>query len=125
MPRSGFQWCLGREFAQVIELIGRVKADYNLPKNLKLVLITNGSLVNRPGVQAGVIMLVIAAALAGMISGLFVSGCAVGLLLAAAYGRAKSGKHPAYALHLVYWDLPAPVTGLTRAPPSYLREMVG
>ena len=38
----------------VIELIGRVKADYNLPKNLKLVLITNGSLVNRPGVQAGV-----------------------------------------------------------------------
>ena len=43
-----------REFAQVIELIGRVKADYNLPKNLKLVLITNGSLVNRPGVQAGV-----------------------------------------------------------------------
>ena len=43
-----------REFAQVIELIGRVKAAYNLPKNLKLVLITNGSLVNRPGVQAGV-----------------------------------------------------------------------
>ena len=43
-----------REFAQVIELIGRVKADYNLPKNLKLVLITNGSLVNRPSVQAGV-----------------------------------------------------------------------
>ena len=43
-----------REFAQVIELIGRVKADYNLPKNLKLVLITNGSLVNRPGVQTGV-----------------------------------------------------------------------
>ena len=43
-----------REFAQVIELIGRVKADYNLPKNLKLVLITNGSLVNCPGVQAGV-----------------------------------------------------------------------
>ena len=43
-----------REFAQVIELIGRVKAAYNLPENLKLVLITNGSLVNRPSVQAGV-----------------------------------------------------------------------
>ena len=43
-----------REFAQVIELIGRVKATYNLPEKLKLVLITNGSLVNRPGVQAGV-----------------------------------------------------------------------
>ena len=47
------------------------------------------------------------------------------LVIAAAYGRAKSGKHPAYALHLVYWYLPAPVTGLKRTPPSYLREMVG
>ncbi|MDQ3185944.1 MAG: radical SAM protein [Pseudomonadota bacterium] len=43
-----------REFEQVIELIGRVKCDYDLPKELKLVLITNGSLINRPGVQAGV-----------------------------------------------------------------------
>jgi wyosine [tRNA(Phe)-imidazoG37] synthetase (radical SAM superfamily) len=43
-----------RDFAQVIELIGRVKAAYNLPKNLKLVLITNGSLIERPVVQAGV-----------------------------------------------------------------------
>ena len=42
-----------REFEQVIELIGRVKADYDLPKDLKLVLITNGSLIDRPGVQAG------------------------------------------------------------------------
>jgi wyosine [tRNA(Phe)-imidazoG37] synthetase (radical SAM superfamily) len=42
-----------REFAQVISLIGRVKADYDLPSNLKLVLITNGSLIDRLDVQTG------------------------------------------------------------------------
>lgn len=72
-----------------------------------------------------VALLVLAAALAGMISGFFVSGCAVGVLLAAAYGRAKSGKHPAFALHLLYWHAPAAVTGLKRTPPSHLRELVG
>ncbi|KIO49071.1 radical SAM protein [Nitrosospira sp. NpAV] len=41
------------EFAQVIELIARVKRDFELARQLKLVLITNGSLVDRPGVQAG------------------------------------------------------------------------
>jgi wyosine [tRNA(Phe)-imidazoG37] synthetase (radical SAM superfamily) len=41
------------EFEQVIELLGRVKADYNLPPELKLVLITNGSVIDRPDVQAG------------------------------------------------------------------------
>ena len=72
-----------------------------------------------------VALLVLAAALAGMISGFFLSGCAVGVLLAAAYGRAKSGKHPAFALHLLYWHAPAAVTGLKRTPPSHLRELVG
>ena len=42
-----------REFEQVIELIARVKGDYNLPRGLKLVLITNGSLIERSGVRAG------------------------------------------------------------------------
>jgi len=70
-------------------------------------------------------LLVLAAALAGMVSGFFMSGCAVGVLLGAAYGRAKAGKHPAFALHLLYWHLPAAVTGLKRTPPSHLREWVG
>jgi conjugal transfer pilus assembly protein TraL len=70
-------------------------------------------------------LLVLASALAGMISGFFLTGCALGLLLAAAYGRAKSGKHPAYALHLLYWHLPAAVTGLKRTPPSWMRELAG
>ena len=42
-----------KEFEQVIELLGRVKADYDLPEALKLVLITNGSLIDRDSVQRG------------------------------------------------------------------------
>ena len=42
-----------REFEQVIELIGNIKHDYDLPAELKLVLITNGSLIDRRGVQLG------------------------------------------------------------------------
>ena len=70
-------------------------------------------------------LLVLASALVGMLCGFFLSGCVIGVLLAAAFGRAKSGKHPAYALHLLYWHLPAAVTGLKRTPPSYLRELAG
>ncbi|SEI78473.1 radical SAM protein [Nitrosomonas eutropha] len=42
-----------REFEQIIEIIGRTKADFPLPEKLKLVLITNGSLINRVAVQKG------------------------------------------------------------------------
>ena len=42
-----------KEFKQVIDLIGYVKNDFDLPKDLKLVLITNGSLINRQSVRAG------------------------------------------------------------------------
>ncbi|PSJ18137.1 radical SAM protein [Nitrosomonas supralitoralis] len=42
-----------KEFDQVIELIGRVKKDFTLPAEFKIVLITNGSLIHRPMVQAG------------------------------------------------------------------------
>ncbi|TXI27517.1 MAG: radical SAM protein [Nitrosomonas oligotropha] len=42
-----------KEFEQVIELIGRAKNDFALPAALKIVLITNGSLIHRPAVQAG------------------------------------------------------------------------
>ena len=31
----------------------------------------------------------------------------------------------AFALHLLYWHLPAFMTGLKRTPPSYLRELAG
>jgi len=42
-----------KTFPQIIELIGRVMADFDLIGKIKLVLITNGSLADRPRVQDG------------------------------------------------------------------------
>ena len=42
-----------KAFPQVIEVIGRVMADFDLVGRIKLVLITNGSLADRPRVQDG------------------------------------------------------------------------
>lgn len=41
------------EFLQVVELIGRLRQELGVPERVKLVLITNGSLLHRPDVQAG------------------------------------------------------------------------
>ena len=43
-----------RAFPQVIELIGRVMTEFDLNVKIKLVLITNGSLIDRPRVQDGI-----------------------------------------------------------------------
>lgn len=42
-----------KEFEQVIMLIGRVMKELALPPEIKLILITNGSLMHRKSVQAG------------------------------------------------------------------------
>lgn len=42
-----------KEFEQIIELISNIIKDFATLKNLKLVLITNGSLIHRSSVQAG------------------------------------------------------------------------
>ncbi|MFY7873072.1 MAG: type IV conjugative transfer system protein TraL [Limnohabitans sp.] len=75
--------------------------------------------------EIDVSLLFLGAVLAGMLAGYFVTGCAAGALLAWAYGKTKSGEHPAFALHLLYWHLPSAVTALQRTPPSHLRELVG
>lgn len=41
------------EFEQVIQIVGRVKRDLHLPEHIKLLLITNGSLLQRQNVQRG------------------------------------------------------------------------
>ncbi len=41
------------EFAQVIEIVGKLKQELALPADIKLVLITNGSLMHRENVQQG------------------------------------------------------------------------
>ena len=42
-----------KEFVQVVSLIGRLQKELQLPTDIKLVLITNGSLMHRPYVQQG------------------------------------------------------------------------
>jgi wyosine [tRNA(Phe)-imidazoG37] synthetase (radical SAM superfamily) len=42
-----------RQFPDVIDLVGRMKAEFGLMGKVKLVLISNGSLVDRSRVQAG------------------------------------------------------------------------
>ncbi len=42
-----------KEFMQVIALIGKLRQELLLPEHIKLVLITNGSLMHRPYVQQG------------------------------------------------------------------------
>lgn len=42
-----------KEFVQVIELIAKLKIELAMPADIKLVLITNGSLMHRPNVQQG------------------------------------------------------------------------
>jgi wyosine [tRNA(Phe)-imidazoG37] synthetase (radical SAM superfamily) len=42
-----------REFDQVVDLIGKIMAEFDLIGKIKLVLITNGSLIQRPKVKEG------------------------------------------------------------------------
>ncbi|MDO9064683.1 MAG: radical SAM protein [Sulfuricella sp.] len=42
-----------REFVQVVDLIGEIMAEFDLTGKVKLVLITNGSLIQRAKVKAG------------------------------------------------------------------------
>lgn len=52
-------------------------------------------------------------------------------LLAGAAGsrwiaRTKADKHPAFAMHWLYWHLPtSPMTAMRVTPPSHIRRMVG
>ena len=61
-------------------------------------------------------LLVLSLTLLGMIVGYFVTGAGLGFSAAGVYSMAKSGKHPAYALHLIYWYLPECVVKLKCTP---------
>jgi len=65
-----------RAFPQIIELIGRVMTDFGLTGTIKLVLITNGSLADRPRVQDGLTKM---AALNGEVWFKFDSATAAGM----------------------------------------------
>jgi conjugal transfer pilus assembly protein TraL len=51
---------------------------------------------------------------------------AIGLWAARWIARTKADKHPAFAMHWLYWHLPtSPLTAMHATPPSHLRRMVG
>ena len=51
---------------------------------------------------------------------------AAGFLTSRSIARIKADKHPAFAMHWMYWHLPTnPMTALRATPPSHLRRMVG
>jgi conjugal transfer pilus assembly protein TraL len=40
--------------------------------------------------------------------------------------RIKSDKHPAFAMHWMYWHFPTnPLSAMRATPPSHIRRMVG
>lgn len=54
-----------------------------------------------------------------------ITGSVIGFLLAMAFAKLKTGKHPYFSVHLMYWHLPPIAMKLRRTPPSYIREMKG
>ncbi|BDI06078.1 type IV conjugative transfer system protein TraL [Sphaerotilus microaerophilus] len=56
----------------------------------------------------------------------FLACLGVGMLLSRSIARLKADKHPAFAIHWLYWHLPtSPLTAMSATPPSHLRRMVG
>jgi conjugal transfer pilus assembly protein TraL len=51
---------------------------------------------------------------------------AAGIFVSRWISRTKADKHPAFAIHWLYWHLPAsPLTTMRATPPSHIRRMVG
>ena len=51
---------------------------------------------------------------------------AVGIAVSRWVSKLKADKHPAFAVHWLWWNLPStPMTALAATPPSHIRRMVG
>ncbi|MCL2590070.1 MAG: type IV conjugative transfer system protein TraL [Betaproteobacteria bacterium] len=72
---------------------------------------------------------VLISALLGYLSGTkfsFALCLVAGIAVSRWVSRTKSDKHPAFAIHWLWWHLPVtPLTALTATPPSHIRRMVG
>lgn len=68
--------------------------------------------------------------LAGVMVGIWVGGLwtflfvGLGLLASWGFSQLKSGKHPGYTIHLVYWFFPSE-RSFKRTPPSHQQELIG
>jgi conjugal transfer pilus assembly protein TraL len=63
--------------------------------------------------------------LMGAMLNMFGSSMILGAVLALSYSKMKSGKHPAYAVHLMYWYMSSTLFSMNRVPHSHIREMLG
>ena len=61
----------------------------------------------------------------GIVLGAMIAGIVCGVILAKAYGKIRSSKHPCIVKHLAYWYLPGWVLSLQGSPPAHLRVFVG
>ena len=52
-------------------------------------------------------------------------GIFIGLLAGFLYSKARAGKHPAFAIHLIYWYLPEWAMKFKSLPPSHQVEFTG
>lgn len=106
-----------KAFPQIVELIGRVMADFGLTGKIKLVLITNGSLADRPRVQDGLRKM---AALNGEVWFKFDSATASGMrgINQTRIAPEKQFERLAAAAHLCPTWLQTCVFALDGAPPS-------
>jgi len=79
--------------------------------------------------EADQAILVAAFIVFGMVIGSFFMGAMVGVTLGWLYGKSKSGKHKAFAIHALYWHLPGSavkaVLNFKRTPSSDFREFIG
>lgn len=56
----------------------------------------------------------------------FAIAMTVGIALSRWLSRIKADKHPAFALHWMYWHLPtSPLSAMRATPPSHIRRMIG
>lgn len=60
----------------------------------------------------------------GLLMGSVLLGVGGAALTGYFFGKSKSGKHPAYTIHMAYWYLPV-ASGMATLPPSHIREMHG
>jgi len=106
-----------RAFPHVVELIGRVMADFDLAGKIKLVLITNGSLADRPRVQDGLKKM---AALNGEVWFKFDRATAAGMrsINQTRISPARQFERLAVAAHLCPTWLQTCMFALDGAPPS-------
>lgn len=62
----------------------------------------------------------------GITMGMMLSAMFIGVATAYGYGKLKSGKHPKFATHLMYWWLPSAISPKMQiTPPSDYRYFLG